>query len=1177
MFNAMMGSFSTPSPDEGGLGALPAARWWHEDPKRADHVVCELCPRGCTLAPGQRGYCFVRQNYRGQLVSTSYGRSTGFCVDPIEKKPLHHFYPGTAAFSFGTLGCNLGCRFCQNWITTRSRDEHAACEPADPESIARTAHRLSCRSVALTYNDPIVWAEYAIDTAKACRDLGIRTVAVTSGYMSPGARAAFYRWIDAANVDLKAITEEFYREYCAARLEPVLDTLRYIAEETDTWLEVTNLLIPAANDSPDEIHRLCAWIAEHLGPDVPLHFSAFHPDHQLTDRGPTPLATLVKAYEIARQEGLRYVYLGNVVAPDYQNTLCPACGRVVIERDAYVVGAYHAGGGRCGHCGEAIAGVFDDQPGNWGGRRMSVRIDRAGAGDAQPASRRGGGPPSQTSDDATSAPRRAGEEPRGDHRPVAMPPPGGASAPVDDSASPSDRPKRAAQAAGAVERPELAPEEESRVVRAAAETVAATVLGRRPAPVAEQLGNVATTPVYGAFVSLKRAGQLRSCCGYLGASLRLGEALYQAAVRAAKDDPRFPPIEAGELDRLDMDVWLLWGLRPIRARGRDRAAEIVIGKHGLQIARGSARGLLLPGVAVDHGLDAEGFLRQVCLKAGLPTDAWLADDTELHTFEGYALKGRLAASRSAGESLRPTPAELRALVEWCRRNLLALRQGAAPEYYLLGGYDGPVHGFVLSVEPPGSGGAVEASQLAVHGDLPLQSSLFRHTQALAHVLATRTTATEPPARWRIDVSVFRDPQPLDVGPSRQPDEFDTATRGVAVFTARGYALVFDPRRAPGELAGEAKKLAGLDPGAEVPLYTLAVATTAQRVVLAHRAAPDGQRLSAVRGEPGENLAEANSTAGQPHGDAAERRRESAPAASAPVASSPAGSRESVRPAAVAGKFYPGREADIARALDAMLAAADPIEPKTATQGETPQAQSREPEAWAGALVPHAGWVYSGTLAAQTLRRVRIPARVVVFCPQHRGGGAAWAVAPHRWWQWPGGRIESDVELAERLAAAAPELELDADVHREEHAIEVQLPILARLAPGCRVVGVAIARTDLDELLRVAGALAGVLASIEPAPLLLASSDMSHYVEEDEARRLDGEALRAIASLDPAAVWTTVRQRRISMCGVAACVVVMETLRRMGRLRRCQQLGYTTSAAASGDRQHVVGYAGVLFG
>lgn len=347
--------------------------WWHtlDDGAR---TVCDLCPRHCALRPGERGFCFVRENRDGQIVSTTYGRSTGFCIDPIEKKPLNQFYPGSAVLSFGTPGCNLGCTFCQNWTMSRSRDVEAACVEATPQAIADAAKQRGCRSVAFTYNDPIVWAEYAIDTAEACHAVGVKTVAVTSGYITSAARAEFFDVMDAANVDLKGFTEEFYRTYCAGRLQPVLDTLTWLAHQGRTWVEITNLIIPKANDSVEDIRRMCQWIVKELGPDVPLHFSAFHPDFKLTDRLATPLATLETAYDIARSAGIRYVYTGNVIDPERQHTHCPGCGRALIRRDGYAVESFELHEGRCVHCQTPIAGRFDEQPDAWGGRRLAVTM-----------------------------------------------------------------------------------------------------------------------------------------------------------------------------------------------------------------------------------------------------------------------------------------------------------------------------------------------------------------------------------------------------------------------------------------------------------------------------------------------------------------------------------------------------------------------------------------------------------------------------------------------------------------------------------------------------------------------------------------------------------------------------------------------------------------------------------
>lgn len=368
----MTRSIILPPADPPEADGARTAGWWQGGDDGS--VLCNLCPRHCRIAPGKRGFCFVRENRAGRLVSSTYGRSTGFCVDPIEKKPLFQFYPGTAVLSFGTAGCNLGCRFCQNWSISRSRDVAAGSELAQPETIANAATQLDCKSIAFTYNDPIIWAEYAIDTAIACRAAGVKTVAVTSGYISEQARVEFFRHIDAANVDLKGFTEAFYRDFCGGQLAPVLDTLRYLARETEVWLEITNLVIPEANDSPAEIEQMCQWIARELGPDVPLHFSAFHPDFQVNDRGPTPREMLLMAHRIARRAGLHYIYTGNLDDPEHQATLCPECGQVGIGRHGYVLTPYSITDGRCSHCGAPIAGRFADGPGDWGGRRLPIRI-----------------------------------------------------------------------------------------------------------------------------------------------------------------------------------------------------------------------------------------------------------------------------------------------------------------------------------------------------------------------------------------------------------------------------------------------------------------------------------------------------------------------------------------------------------------------------------------------------------------------------------------------------------------------------------------------------------------------------------------------------------------------------------------------------------------------------------
>ena len=300
--------YSTSSKFKFADGAMTGA-WWQA--AAHDRIECVLCPRRCNLKEGDKGFCFVRENRDGVIALSTYGKSTGFCIDPIEKKPLNHFYPGTPVLSFGTAGCNLGCKFCQNWDISKSREVERLSAIAEPGTIARAARELDCVSVAFTYNDPVIWAEYAIDTAIACHELGIKTVAVTAGYISPEARHDFFSVMDAANVDLKAFTEEFYHKITYSHLQPVLDTLVYLKHETQVWFEITNLIIPDANDNPGELRKMCDWILEAIGDEVPIHFTAFHPDFRMQDRSRTDPATLCLAYDIAKQTGLKYVYVGN--------------------------------------------------------------------------------------------------------------------------------------------------------------------------------------------------------------------------------------------------------------------------------------------------------------------------------------------------------------------------------------------------------------------------------------------------------------------------------------------------------------------------------------------------------------------------------------------------------------------------------------------------------------------------------------------------------------------------------------------------------------------------------------------------------------------------------------------------------------------------------------------------
>ncbi|HEX7380332.1 MAG TPA: AmmeMemoRadiSam system radical SAM enzyme [Pirellulales bacterium] len=751
---------------------LKAGGWWHAD-EEPGRIVCDLCPRACALRPGDRGFCFVRENRAGEMVLSTYGRSTGFCIDPVEKKPLNHFYPGTSVLSFGTAGCNLGCKFCQNWSISKSRETERLSEEATPAAIAEAARRLGCKSVAFTYNDPVVWAEYAIDVARACQAVGLKTIAVTAGYITPAARGPFYEVMDAANVDLKGFTEGFYRHLTLSHLEPVLDTLRWLKRETNVWFEITNLVIPRANDSPDEIRQMCRWVLDHLGPDVPLHFTAFHPDFRLQDRGPTPPETLLAAYDIASGLGLNYVYAGNVHAPRHGSTWCPGCDELLIERDWYDLGRYQLAGNRCRKCGCPIAGHFDAVPGNWGRKRLPVRI-----ADFAPA--------------LAPAAIAATKQPE-----LAVPPE------PNDPSSMSQLPTIPKEAvsmtpgletAPRADRPDLTADQKQTLLRSAALVVAATASGRPISIASVGLDGFNTQSVLGAFVTLRRGGRLRSCCGAMSDAIALAQAVFHAAMRSAIDDHRFPAVTPEELPYLDIDVWVLHSPRSVTELGESRRAAVTIGKHGLQIASGDRRGLLLPGVAVENHLDADGFLQQVCLKAGLPPTAWKENDTVLSTFEGEMIDGELrhflepSEPGAAAAAPRLTPADLNALADFCRGNIWAAITGATPSYYALGVSDDNVHGVAVMLEDGNGHRLLQSSQFSLRQLMPLQSTLFAQAEEIGKALAGRGMNAGRLGELQLNLAVLY--EPAMHGTVAAPDLRGIDTRRHSLLVVEGAKSAF---------------------------------------------------------------------------------------------------------------------------------------------------------------------------------------------------------------------------------------------------------------------------------------------------------------------------------------------------------------------------------------------------
>ncbi len=1066
--------------------------WW-QPASKPGRLDCLLCPRQCSLADGDRGFCFVRENRQGQIVLSTYGRSTGFCIDPIEKKPLNHFYPGTSVLSFGTAGCNLGCQFCQNWDISKSREVERLSEVADPDVIARAAKDSGCTSVAFTYNDPVVWAEYAIDTARSCRQLGIHTVAVTAGYINSEAREPFFQWMDAANVDLKGFTEEFYRQITYSHLQPVLETLRYLANETQVWLELTNLLIPDLNDQPDDLRRMCDWILEALGDQVPIHFTAFHPDFRMLNRRRTDPESLLHAYDLASQSGLKYVYVGNVHDRQHQSTYCPSCTALLIERDWYQLGRYaiqaldDSGNGRCMHCRTSVPGRFAAQPGTWGGQRQPIRI-------------------SQFADSERLAPviaQSLKEEPM--------------------SNSPSKPLPKSASVAGSPETLQLdrlTSGQRQTCLQLAASSVATAVTGQPIKTPPESLSEFVQSIVMGAFVTLRRGHLLRGCCGVLGKPMALGSAISSAALRTAREDQRMAPISPCELAYLDLEVTLLGPLQHISGAATKRAESVEIGKHGLMIRRGQASGLLLPSVATERGWNATEFLQAVCQKAQLPTDSWLKEDAELFRFDGLSMSIGLKELLPIGLPISgPLPLsldELRGYAQVAAENIAAFACGGTPSYVVPYLPDQSVNALVLSMEwgpepndhqpsavPVQQGNAI---QVSFRPGIPLQSNLYQMCQRITSMLAQQQFS----GQLTLGLTLGFDPAFHGYGGQADLAGVDTTVRAIIVSDQRHCALAYDPNQSAEQLLNQLQS--ALPVGSkEGWVHSVQVMSTLPRVF----------SLSV----PTPILA------------------------------------QGTRAPAVAGQFYPAEDA----ARRAMVS-------------EVCDTSTGQTQSVLAAMVPHAGLKYSGHIAAKVWQSIELkPNRtVLVISPKHTAQGVNWAICPHDSWALSATTtIAGDPELASQMAQHVPAFQLDAAAHASEHGIEVQLPILEQIAPGIKVVGVAMHAGSWSEIKSAAEKMADWLQSLDNPPLLVISSDMNHFADDAENRRRDRMALDAMASGDPERLLDVCRQHEISMCGVVPAALVMETLRQMGHGLNIRQLDYSTSADVSGDKSRVVGYAGLI--
>ena len=1070
---------------------LKPGGWWHRD---GDRIICDLCPRACAMKEGDRGFCFVRQNLNNEMMLTTFGRSTGFCIDPIEKKPLNHFYPGTSVLSFGTAGCNLGCKFCQNWDISKSREVEKLSELAMPDDIARAAKSLGCHSVAYTYNDPVVWAEYAIETAKSCREAGVKNVAVTAGYITPEARGPFYEFIDAANVDLKAFTEEFYYKITLSHLEPILETLIWLKRETDIWFEITNLIIPDANDDPGELRKMCDWVLENVGDDVPVHFSAFHPDFRMRDRGNTPHETLITARDIALNTGIKHVYVGNVNDLARQSTYCSNCKQLVIERDWYQLGRYGLKGNRCVHCEHEMPGRFLARPGAWGRKRQRVDMRQFNGSLSGNNMTQQGQQADNTADAIAQALQFLNQKPSA---------PAPKAVPTQTAAANKEARPMATATAAPPTSIELTSDQESLIRKAAADYIGAATLDRRATP--PDLSSSANAPVSGVFTSLKRKGRLRSCCGSFGQTMPLQKCLAEAAHRTATNDPRFPRISPSEVPHLDMEVWLLFAPEKINERGEDRINAVQVGTHGLQLIKGQNRGLLLPGVPVDAGWDTEQFLQQVCIKAGVPPTSWKDDDTTIFRFAGKAIRGGLVDGDGKFPLAPPlyVDSDMRALEQYCRDTIAAVIRGSTPMYYCPNVSDSNVNGAAVVVTPPGSSRDINLSRLNLKQQMPLQSTLFSLCSDLAATLRRRGMMS---GKFDLEISIMYDSAMH--GTVAEPDLNGLESRCVLVIEHNKTGWLFDRSLSSEQLVEEAAELTQVaDPNFSA-LYSMAIQSSGNR--LAGSSVP-----KAVRGE-------------------------------------------SERSPGVAGKFYPGTDAEINAELDRMLAGDAPVEPCKA------------------AMVPHAGWRFSGQLAADVLKRIKFPKSVICIGPKHTPNGVEWSVAPHHVWKLPGGNVDSDYALAKQLSDSIPGLQMDAAAHQQEHGIEVELPIIHRLSPETKVVGLALGGGNLDRCEQAADALAEVIKEMDEPPLLLISSDMNHYANDEETRRLDALALKELDRLDPDALFNVCSSNHISMCGMIPAVIVLKTLKKLNRLHQSRTVGYATSADVTGDTNRVVGYAGRIF-
>jgi AmmeMemoRadiSam system radical SAM enzyme/AmmeMemoRadiSam system protein B/AmmeMemoRadiSam system protein A len=1058
---------------------MPAARELIK--REGERIRCLACGHRCLIADGQRGICKVRFNDGGRL-KVPFGYVAALQSDPVEKKPFFHVYPSSDALTFGMMGCDLHCSYCQNWVTSQALRDASAVAPVRPVSaseLVELAQREGARLVVSSYNEPLITAEWGVAVFKKATQAGLACAFVSNGNATPEVLDFLRPWIVSYKIDLKTFNDRNYRKL-GGTLENITNTVKMV-HERGLWLEVVTLTIPGFNDSADELRQIAAFLAS-VSPDIPWHVTAFHKDYHMTDPEATRPETLMRACEIGTEEGLRYIYAGNLpgqVGP-WENTRCPFCQATVIERYGYLIQSYRLDGkGCCPECGRKVPGIWPESP-----DEVKTGNDRIAFQKRLP--RRVPLPSFEFSPEPTAT--------------------------VKDEGSKKEVPTMASSdVAAPTARPELTAAEKSQVARATAALLRALVTGEAAA-LPEDIGDIGNRAVSGAFVSLKRGRHLRSCCGMVGQSILLRHALEHAADRTIWEDERFPPVSPTELEHLNMEVWVLFNPEPVQARGEARLQAITIGKHGIKIVQGQASGLFLPSVAVENGWDALKYLERVCAKAGLPAGAWKEDTASLFTFEGEVVRTPLAELGNGEPVPRPAgpcrPEDLTDLAERCRANLAALMLGAVPPYFL-GAADGTVNGVVLVLQHEQIKDAPTFSKFSLRPGMPLQATLFSLVQAAAQVLARQRIHPETLDSWQLGVTILHDPMLHGSVADPHLAGFDPQQRAFLVLERNKVGLVFDPVRTAQELLEDAAGQVRPAQPAQATVYSLEALCNASRLSVS--TVPQ-----AIRGP-------------------------------------------AVRPPAVAGKFYEDDPEELSRTVDRLLA------------GE------RKPQPFPAAMVPHAGLRYSGHVAAKVFERIHIPQTVIIIGPKHTPLGVEWAVAPQQAWAIPGIEVASDFMLARRLCQAISGLEMDAAAHAREHAIEVELPFIARLSPQSKVVGIAVGQGDLESCRRFARGLAEVMSSLKDPPLLLISSDMNHFANDAENRRLDTLALACLERGEPAELVDTVYQHNISMCGVLPAVIVLETLKLLGKPNRGQQIAYATTADVTGDPSRVVGYAGMVFG